>query len=157
MTVTLEIEGGLIANTDVVGCLDGIMRNADVVGDLRQKAFTVFAELINNGIEHGILNLDSKLKNDFSGFSEYLRLKEARLIEVGSDDKINIKFTFFPNTAQIDFEIVDSGQGFDMNRDENISLDELSGRGISLVKKLCKTVYIVAPGNKVVVNLESDH
>jgi DNA-binding response OmpR family regulator len=161
MTVTLEIEGGLIANTDVVGCLDGIMRNADVVGDLRQKAFTVFAELINNGIEHGILNLDSKLKNDFSGFSEYLRLKEARLIEVGSDDKINIKFTFFPNTAQIDFEIVDSGQGFDMNRDENrdenISLDELSGRGINLVKKLCKTVYIVAPGNKIVVNLESDH
>ena len=156
ITLTLEIEGGLIASTDVVGYLDGIMRSADIVGDLRQRAFNVFAELINNGIDHGILNLDSKLKNDFSGFSEYLRLKEARLIEVGSDDKISMKFTFCPNTAQIDFEIIDSGQGFDMNKDKNISLDGLSGRGLDLVKKLCETVNIVAPGNKIIVNLKSD-
>ncbi|MFT7186547.1 MAG: DNA-binding response OmpR family regulator [Pseudohongiellaceae bacterium] len=156
ITLTLEIEGGLIASTDVVGYLDGMMRSVDIVGDLRQRAFTVFAELINNGIDHGILNLDSKLKNDFSGFSEYLRLKEARLIEVGSDDKISMKFTFCPNTAQIDFEIIDSGQGFDMNKDKNISLDGLSGRGLDLVKNLCETVDIVAPGNKIIVNLKSD-
>lgn len=156
ITLTLEIEGGLIASTDVVGYLDGIMRSADMVGDLRQRAFTVFAELINNSIDHGILNLDSKLKDDFSGFAEYMRLKEARLIEVGSNDKISMKFTFCPDTAQIDFEIIDSGQGFDINKDKNISLDGLSGRGIDLVKKLCKTVDIVAPGNKIIVSLKID-
>ncbi|GAC27057.1 fused response regulator/phosphatase [Brumicola pallidula] len=156
ITVTLEIEGGLIASTDVVGYLDGIMRSADMVGDLRQRAFTVFAELINNGIDHGILNLDSKLKNDFSGFFEYLRLKKARLTELGPDDKLSMKFAFCPNTAQIDFEIIDSGQGFDMNKDNSVCIDGLSGRGMDLVKKLCKTVDIVAPGNKIIVNLKSN-
>ena len=156
ITISLEIEGRLIANTNIVGLLDDIMRNADIAGDLRQRAFTVFAELINNGIDHGILNLDSKLKNEFSGFSEYMQLKEARLLDVGSNDKINMTFTFCPNTAQIDFEIIDSGQGFDMNQDKNISFDGLSGRGIDLVKKLCETVNIVAPGNKVIVNLKSN-
>jgi hypothetical protein len=67
-----------------------------------------------------------------------------------------MKFTFCPNTAQIDFEIIDSGQGFDMNKDKNISLDGLSGRGLDLVKNLCETVDIVAPGNKIIVNLKSD-
>jgi response regulator of citrate/malate metabolism len=156
ITLSLEIDGGLIASTDVVGYLDDIMRNADITGDLRQRAFTVFAELINNAIDHGILKLDSKLKNGFSGFSEYLQLKEARLIRVGPDDKISMKFTFCPNTAQIDFEIIDSGQGFDMNKDKNISSDGLSGRGLYLVRKLCKTVDIVAPGNKVIVSLKGD-
>jgi hypothetical protein len=156
ITLTLEIEGGLIASTDAVGYLDGIMRSADIVSDLRQRTFTVFAELINNGIDHDILNLNSKLKNDFSGFSEYLRLKGARLIEIESDDKISMKFTFCPNIAKITFEIIDSGQGFDMNKYKNISLDELSGRGLDLVKNLCETVDIVAPGNKIIVNLKID-
>ena len=156
ITLTLEIEGLLIASTDAVGFLDDVMQNADIPGDLRQRAFTVFAELINNGIDHGILNLDSKLKNDISGFSEYLQLKEARLIGIGSDDKISMKFTFYPSTAQINFEIIDSGQGFDMNKDKKISSDSLSGRGLVLVRKLCKTVDIVTPGNKVTVNLKSD-
>jgi response regulator of citrate/malate metabolism len=156
IAVTLEIEGALLASTDVVGYLDGIMRGIDIVGDLRERAFTVFAELINNGIDHGILGLDSTLKNDFSGFFEYLRLKKARLREVGSDDKLSMKFAFCPNTAEIDFEIIDSGQGFDMTAEKNICIDDLSGRGIDLVKKLCRTVDIVAPGNKIIVNLKSD-
>jgi DNA-binding response OmpR family regulator len=155
ITVTIEIEGELIASTDVVGYLDGIMQSADIVGDLRQRAFTVFAELINNGIDHGILNLDSTLKNDFSGFSEYHRLKKERLIDVGSDDKLNMKFTFSRNTGEIKFEIIDSGRGFDVKKDKSICTEWLSGRGLDLINKLCKTVDIVEPGNKIIVNLKS--
>jgi response regulator of citrate/malate metabolism len=154
ITVTLDIEGGLMASTDIIGCLDSIMRSTDMVGDLRQKALTVFAELINNGVEHGILNLDSKLKNDMSGFADYLRLKEDRLVNVGADDKLSVKYSFSPSTAEIGFEIIDSGQGYDINKDKNVAVDALSGRGIDLIKKLCNTVDIITPGNKTIVSLK---
>ena len=154
ITVTLDIEGRLMASTDIIGCLDSIMRSTDMVGDLRQKALTVFAELINNGVEHGILNLDSKLKNDMSGFADYLRLKEDRLVNVGADDKLSVKYSFSPSTAEIGFEIIDSGQGYDINKDKNVAVDALSGRGIDLIKKLCNTVDIITPGNKTIVSLK---
>jgi serine phosphatase RsbU (regulator of sigma subunit) len=154
ITVTLEIQGSLLISTDIVGCLDSIMRNTDMIGDLRQRALTVFAELISNGVEHGILDLDSKLKNNSSGFAEYLRLKEDRLVNIGADDKLSMTFSFSPSTAEINFEIIDSGQGFDINKDIDVAVDALSGRGMDLIKKLCKKVEIIAPGNKTIVNLK---
>lgn len=157
IAATLEIEGGLIASTDIIGCLDSMMRSVDMVGDLRQRAFTVFAELISNGLDHGILNLDSKLKSDFAGFAEYMLLKEERLENISEDEKLSMKFTFSPGTAEIDFEILDTGKGFDMNKEKDVGDDALSGRGMDLIKKLCRSVEIVSPGNKTLVNLKRDY
>lgn len=154
ITATLDIEGELIASTDIVGCLDSIMRSADMMGDLRQKAFTVFAELISNSLDHGILGLDSTLKSDFAGFAEYLQLKEDRLEHISNNEKLSIKFSYSPNTAEIDFEILDSGSGYDINKKRVIFDDALSGRGLELIKKLCSTVNIMAPGNKTAVKLK---
>jgi DNA-binding response OmpR family regulator len=156
ITATLEIEGGLIANTDIVGCLDSIMRSADMVGDLRQRAFTVFAELVSNGLDHGILDLDSKLKSDIAGFAEYIQLKEERLENIGKNEKLTMTFAYSPETSELDFEILDSGKGFDINKLNDVDDSALSGRGIALIKKLCKSVDVVSPGNKTVVNLKRD-
>lgn len=157
ITATIEIEGGLIASTDIVGCLDSIMRSADMVGDLRQRAFTVFAELISNGLDHGILDLDSELKNDFSGFAEYLQLKEDRLGSIGANEKLSMKFAYCPASSEINFEIQDSGKGFDINKEKEVDDDALSGRGMDLIRKLCKSVDVVPPGNKTLVNLKRDY
>ncbi|WP_412971458.1 SpoIIE family protein phosphatase [Glaciecola sp. MF2-115] len=156
ITATLEIEGPLIASTDIVGCLDSIMRSADMVGDLRQRAFTVFSELISNGLDHGILDLDSKLKTEVDGFAEYFQLKEERLENIGKEEKLSMKFAYSPETSEIDFEIVDSGKGFDLNKAKDTDDNALSGRGRDLINKLCKSVDIVAPGNKTIVNMKRD-
>ncbi len=156
ITATLDIEGMLIANTDIVGCLDSIMRSAGMVGDLRQRAFTVFAELVSNGLDHGILDLDSNLKNDFAGFADYLQLKEERLENIGENDKLSMKFAYSPNTDEIDFEILDTGKGFDIFKEKELDDNALSGRGIELIRKLCNTVDVVSPGNKTLVNLKRD-
>ncbi len=153
----INIEGGLVANADIVGCLDSLMRNVDMVGDLRQRAFTVFAELISNGLDHGILDLDSDLKNDFAGFAEYLQLKEERLENVPENANLGMKFVFTPSTNEIEFEITDSGKGYDMNKVDDINDEKLSGRGIELINKLCTNVEVIAPGNKTKVNLKRDY
>jgi DNA-binding response OmpR family regulator len=153
----INIEGGLVANADIVGCLDSLMRNVDMVGDLRQRAFTVFAELISNGLDHGILDLDSDLKNDFAGFAEYLQLKEERLENVPENANLGMKFVFTPSTNEIEFEITDSGNGYDMDKVDDINDEKLSGRGIELINKLCTSVEVIAPGNKTKVNLKRDY
>lgn len=153
---SFELSGGLIAETDLIGIFDGLMRSIDVVGDLRQKAFTVFAELISNALDHGILGLDSKLKNDFSGFADYLALKEKRLANMKSDDKLNMTFSFDPNTEEMAFSIKDSGEGYELKSTSVMDDTKLSGRGLALINKLCKQIDVHPPGNSTSVILKRD-
>jgi len=153
---SISLEGNLIAATDIVGAFDGLMRSVDVVGDLRQKAFTVFAELISNALDHGILGLDSKLKNDFAGFAEYLELKQTRLSNMKESDKLDMRFEYIPKTEEMAFSIIDSGKGYDYTSSSEMKDSALSGRGMSLINKLCKQVDVEPPGNNTSVKLKRE-
>ena len=156
VTATITIEGGIIADSDLVGAFDGLMQSIDVVGDLRQKAFTVFAELISNALDHGVLDLDSSLKDDFAGFAAYIELKEERLLNLKENDKLDIVFSYEPRTNEISFSIKDSGKGYDISAGARVSDTALSGRGIALVNKLCTNVEVQSPGNFTSVNLKRE-
>ncbi|MFC4698584.1 SpoIIE family protein phosphatase [Glaciecola siphonariae] len=153
---SLELCGGLIGTSDIVGCFDSLMRSIDVVGDMRQRAFTVFAELISNAVDHGILDLDSKLKNDFAGFAEYLMLKEERLGNIGEDSHLKMGFEYSPITNEISFSIADSGSGYEMKRDTTMDDESLSGRGLSLIEQLCQSVEVTPPGNQTSVVIKRE-
>ena len=153
---TFLIEGNLIAASDIIGIFDSLMKCTDVVGDLRQKAFTVFAELISNALDHGILDLDSAMKNDFSGFADYLELKEQRLANMGEDNKLEMSFTYLPQAQEMMFSIVDSGTGYNFTSTSEMEDSALSGRGIPLINKLCKQVEVHAPGNSTSVTLKRE-
>jgi DNA-binding response OmpR family regulator/anti-sigma regulatory factor (Ser/Thr protein kinase) len=145
---SILVEGGLIGRSDIVGWFDNLMRSVDVSGDLRQRAFTVFAELISNAIDHGILKLDSKLKTDYAGFAEYLMLKEERLIAIGDEEKITMQFEYCEVSTEMKFDIIDSGPGYDLQASTVMDDESLSGRGLSLIEQLCKSVTITPPGNQ---------
>lgn len=151
---SIVIEGNLIAATDIIGIFDSLMKCADIVGDFRQKAFTVFSELISNALDHGILDLDSALKNDFSGFAEYIALKEERLANMAADNKLEISFTYLPKVQEMMFSITDSGSGYNYTSTSEMEDLALSGRGIPLINKLCKTVNVHGSGNSTSVSLK---
>lgn len=150
------IEGNLIAATDIIGIFDNLMKCADVVGDFRQKAFTVFSELISNALDHGILDLDSALKNDFSGFAEYIALKEERLANMTADNKLEISFTYVPQVQEMMFSITDSGSGYNYTSTSEMEDSALSGRGIPLISKLCSKVDVQGSGNSTSVTLKRE-
>lgn len=156
VTASLTIEGGIIADSDLVGAFDGLMQSIDVVGDLRQKAFTVFAELISNALDHGVLDLDSSLKDDFAGFAAYIEMKEERLLTLKESDKLDIVFSYEPQTNEIGFSIKDSGKGYDISAIANMNDGALSGRGMALINKLCKHVEVQVPGNFTSVRLKRE-
>nr|WP_136250895.1 fused response regulator/phosphatase [Ningiella ruwaisensis] len=156
LCASIQLEGGLIGTSDIVGCFDSLMRCADVVGDMRQRAFTVFAELISNALDHGILGLDSKLKNDYAGFAEYLMLKEERLASIDENERLEMHFEFNPKTSEIAFSIKDSGKGYEVKGTGEMDDDSLSGRGLSLIDQLCKSVEVTPPGNQTSVVIKRE-
>ena len=153
---SFSLEGNLISTTDIVGAFDGLLRSLDVVGDLRQKAFTVVAELISNALDHGILNLDSSLKNDTNGFAQYLELKEERLADVNEDDKLKMTLEYWPKTEELAFTIEDSGNGYDFKKISEMQDSALSGRGLQLINKLCNGVDVLPPGNHSAVKIKRE-
>lgn len=122
--------------------------------------YTILAELYTNALEHGVLKLDSGLKQTPDGFSEYYRLREERINQVDSGYvRINISHKTNENGGLLKVRIEDSGDGFDYgNRTDNyLSVFGYSGRGIALVEKLCGGVKYSGNGNIAEVEFTWEH
>ena len=145
------IRGKVIASLDVLNQAMQIMQNSGLPRDLCQKAFTVMAELINNALDHGILHLDSKLKNDFEGFATYLALREERLNSLTNGDQLTIQI-YTNSTTFIKISVEDSGSGFALS-DSSADQQGLSGRGLGLVDAMCQTVERNAQGNRTTISI----
>lgn len=111
-------------------------------GEHWQIIYTIFTELYVNALEHGILSLDSRLKQSAEGFSEYFNEKQLRLsqLDFGEID-IYVELFYLKNFSKVVLKIKDSGKGFDVLEQEKLSDSHvinqgLSGRGIQLVKQL---------------------
>jgi len=118
----------------------------------REAIFLIVTELFANALEHGLLGLDSKIKQSSEGFMQYYSVREERLAQL-SDGYIKMSFNHQPTDAggKLIIKMQDSGQGFDFsNVSSDLEQNEQSfGRGISLLLNLCKEVEYSGNGNRV--------
>jgi len=125
----------------------------------RERIFTILSELFSNSLDHGLLGVDSAMKSNATGFAEYYRLREKRLAKL-EDGQIDIKLNHQSNSNQTSgkfiIKVKDSGSGFNHNAVFNTlkSNQGYSGRGIALVKSLCKSVNYRSNGNQVEATYE---
>lgn len=150
LQLSLMLQGSLLRSIDAIRFLSGMMSEARIEPQFANRAFTVIAELYNNGLDHGVLGLDSKLKNDIQGFGEYLIKREENLSQLSEEDCISVNLRLTA-ANQITFEVEDSGAGFKHSSVE--PSDGLSGRGLALVEKLATCIDRNDKGNKVKVVL----
>ena len=118
----------------------------------RQQLYTVFSELFSNALDHGILNLDSRLKNTADGFAKYYMEREMRLsnLSVGSI-KIDVNHQPDEDGGLLTIHIEDSGEGFNY-KSSTVSLEHNvghSGRGIQLLGTICESIEYNDVGNVV--------
>lgn len=118
----------------------------------RGQAFLVLGELFNNALDHGLLQLDSRFKQDPNGFEQYINLREQRLAGL-SDCNVEVDLERFHIEAQDRLRITvrDSGPGFDfagMIAKREAKPDQFSGRGIMLVKQMCLSLDYSGKGNE---------
>lgn len=101
---------------------------------------TVLTELYSNALEHGVLGLDSAMKKDAYGLTQYYALRKARLEQLEQGDvSIGLQIQSFDgNGGRLLMSMSDSGAGFDTTRRAHVDKHTCSGRGMSLVRELSR-------------------
>lgn len=118
----------------------------------RGQTFLVLGELFNNALDHGVLKLDSHLKQDPNGFEQYISQREQRLATL-ADCNVQVDMERFHADSQDRLRITvrDSGPGFDfaaMIAKREAAQGQFSGRGIMLVKQMCLSLDYSGSGNE---------
>lgn len=115
---------------------------------------TVLKEAFNNALEHGVLNLESKIKKNISGFSKYYKDKTDKLKFLGKAHDVFIKL----NISQFKFKskqyfcvmIQDSGPGFNyLSRPhkKKTLVNYLHGRGLMIIKGMATQMFFNRKAN----------
>ena len=122
----------------------------------RERIYTILAELFSNALDHGLLGLDTRTKRTPEGFLRYYTQREERLA-VLDHGFIRLKMSHTPqyNNQQepcggdLHIQLEDGGPGFD-HRQVHSALEgntSHGGRGIALVRSLCKELTYNESGN----------
>ena len=152
----LRVHGQHLSRIDLNSFNNSLLHTFGLQQDFCQIAFVVLSQMINNALDHGVLALDSSLKDDPDGFARYFLLRQEKLSTLGSNDYLDIVFEWSLGSEYpcLRITVSDSGKGYDENSLTGRSISAFSGRGLTLIRKLCKSVTIVPPGNKIDVELE---
>ncbi|MBL8481786.1 MAG: SpoIIE family protein phosphatase [Rhodocyclaceae bacterium] len=114
----------------------------------------VLAEMFHNAVDHGLLGLDSAIKNEADGFERYLALRARRLAEL-ADGQVQVEVVAAApeSGAKLCVTVTDSGPGFDFRQRLEQGPDAdgklFHGRGISLMRMVAKRVEYIGCGNAV--------
>jgi CheY-like chemotaxis protein len=150
----LRIGADRLKRVEVVPIIQEFMARFDPVGALDQPTFVVLSELFNNALEHGLLELDSSIKEEENGHATYARERERRLAALADGVIfVDIVRTETPVGPKLKVRVKDSGKGFDSNawHADAQALFRRADRGISLVEQLCESVEYQDGGSAIEV------
>ncbi len=116
----------------------------------RTSLHTVLTEMFANALDHGILKLDSSMKDTPQGYMDFYQEKQRRL-ESMQDGSIQISLNHELNEeggGRLSLHLMDSGEGYDF-KNTNTNKNQYSGRGLKLVSSLCTEMKVLGKGNAV--------
>ncbi|MBE0493605.1 MAG: SpoIIE family protein phosphatase [Thiomicrospira sp.] len=135
------------------GLVDMIM-HVQPIPSHKERLFMILDELYTNALEHGLLKLDSSLKQQEDGFLRFLNERE-RAIEGLNTGFIDVQVIHKPlgeYEGELSIRIEDSGEGFDYTElDASPAPNQFifSGRGVLLTRSLCSSLTYEGQGNVV--------
>jgi anti-sigma regulatory factor (Ser/Thr protein kinase) len=145
--LTLKLGVDTLRRADVAPLVNHIVTSLQPPGHDPGRLHVVLAELFNNALDHGLLKLDSRLKDSPDGFQTWMDQREARLCCL-SEGTIEVSIAAGTKTGsgeRFRVRISDSGGGF--NSDAIGAAAGLAhGRGIALVRSLTESLEYRAGG-----------
>jgi anti-sigma regulatory factor (Ser/Thr protein kinase) len=154
-TASLDLNHDALRNTDPLPMLLQMVSEIQGLASHRSHLFTILSELYNNALEHGLLGLDSSLKDGADGFTRYYHERERRL-QALSEGGLRLELHNHPadNGGSLEIVVRDTGKGFDRyqvpsSKVAGASADKMSGRGLSLVGALCQSLEFFDSGSSV--------
>ena len=140
--IEFELSIGVLKTINPVPLLVNAISNLQVSAEHRKRIFTIITELYANALDHGLLKLDSSLKDSPDGFIRYYQEKEARLNALQDGwAKIRVEHVLEGDSYALNVNVTDSGDGFDLGKysETGSTLVEnktYSGRGLQLIRSL---------------------
>jgi len=136
---SLGVRGAALRNAELAPLVNKILSEIGLAGQASDRAHVCLTELINNAIDHGVLQLDSALKTRPDGFEAFFRERQRRLQQL-SDGGIFIRGTFDHQDGRtlLRMAVSDSGEGF-LEPDDTGDAGP-SGRGVKLARRLSDTL-----------------
>lgn len=146
---SVKISGKKIATCEIPPLCNKFLHYLGIDQAFCQIVFLVVSEMVSNAIDHGLLKLDSSLKDAEDGFSEYFSTRDKRLSLLTRTDFIELKLMWETGTGvpQLEVSVRDSGCGYNFIGETNTCDLDFSGRGLKLIRNLAQTVEIHPPGN----------
>ena len=151
--ISLRLEARSLERSDPLPLLIQSVAELQGFESQRSTIFLVLQELYSNALDHGVLRLDSKLKDGPNGFGDYLRARAAALRRL-KEGHVVIDLVHEPlaDGGRLRVRVQDSGRGFDVSKWMDAAPpapDQRSGRGIALVRSVCESVRWNSRGNEV--------
>lgn len=148
----LELCGSQLTHCELPPLCHDFLQKMGVDQQRCQRIFTVIAEMVSNALDHGILQLDSRIKEQEDGFLQYFLAREERLKELSEQEFLRIHLHWEPDAEAGSLLIIveDSGPGYELSSSNTESSDfSFSGRGLRLIRQLSSQVEIIPPGNQI--------
>lgn len=155
----LILTGQRLALVNPVPMAMGQIQEIEGSGEHWNNMYSILTELYVNALDHGVLRLNSGLKNSAAGFAHYFMVRESRLKNL-TTGKIDISLSYHPLTSggKMIITIIDDGEGFDpaafyehrcKHKQSGKDKAMLCGRGIDMVHQLCEKLEYLDRGNRV--------
>ncbi len=154
-SVEYTFSASALRHMDPIPMMVQPLMEIDALKRRRGRIFTVISELYTNALEHGVLGLSSKTKDDARGFMRYYEQKQSKLAML-EDGLIRVHMHLQTNAGggELALRMEDSGMGFNHREAFRKTVDgALSGRGLELLKKLCDEIEYFDNGNRVAILL----
>lgn len=153
--LTLDLEKDELRYLDAIPLLTQIVSKIHATAEHHASLYVILSELFNNALEHGLLKLDSSIKQGPDGFEEYLNLRESKLASLsGGSIEIEIEKAIIEGQYGVKIRVADSGEGFDVSKVQSNTLDQIEqaqhGRGIALARSLAHKLEYSQRGNEAI-------
>jgi two-component system, HptB-dependent secretion and biofilm response regulator len=154
----LHLGAEQLRRLEVVPLIHQILRDLESSTKRSSELFVVLSELLCNAIDHGILGLDSKMKECEDGMDIFYeaRLERLRFLSNGYLG-VKIEKIFTEQGAQLMICISCTGNGFDYRsvmaraKEMQDNFYRPYGRGVPLLMKLCETLEYSDQGREALV------
>lgn len=148
--LTVDVDQTNIVSADPVLELVDTLSKIKGVGEHRSNIFLLLSEAYNNAVDHGVLGLDSNIKDSDDGFLEFYQQRAEALTNL-KHASVVVRVQYAPQTHSISFTIRDSGKGFRQKTKYDADLKQEHGRGISLLHEIAQQIRFNSSGNEVTI------
>lgn len=148
----LEFQASGLWDTDPVTAAIALLNNIEGLGAHQANISTILTELYTNAVDHGLLGLESSMKDSGEGFAAYYEQREQRLASIDEGTiVIGMSILKGDDGRLLTIRVSDSGPGFDFDalKMAGNCCEDYAGRGLGLVCKLCQKLEFHGSGNGV--------